>query len=76
MINDILGGGMDYASGPYSIVITAGHVRESFRILVRNEREMESNETFTLTIDTLLQCEATVDDRSQTVVNIEDDDGE
>ena len=70
---------MDYASGPYSIVITAGDVRESFNILISDEREKENDENFTLTIDmisSLLQCEVAVDDHSQTIVNIEDDDGE
>ena len=70
---------MDYASGPYSIIITAGVVRESFNILISDEREKENDESFTLTIDmisSLLQCEVTVDDHSQTIVNIEDDDGE
>ena len=67
---------MDYASGPYPIIFTAGHVRKAFSILIRDDREKENNEKFILTIDSLLPCEVTVGSRSQTTVNIEDNDCE
>ena len=72
------GDGVDYSSGPYSITFTAGDVRRTFSILIRNEREKENNENFTLTIDlnSLQPCEVTVGSPSQSTVNIEDDDCE
>ena len=67
---------MDYASGPYSVTFTAGHVRKAFSILIRDEKEKGNNKNFSLTIDSLQPCEVTVGSPSQTTVNIEDDDCE
>ena len=73
---NVIGDGRDYTSGPYSVTFTAGHVIKSFSILIRDGREKESNENFTLAIDLSLPCEVTVGSPSQATVNIEDDDCE
>ena len=49
----IIGGGTDYISGPYTVVIPAGVKIVSFPIFITNDNKQESNETFYLIIDSL-----------------------
>ena len=53
MYTYIIGGGTDYISGPYTVVIPAGDKTASFPIFITNDNKRESNETFNLVIDSL-----------------------
>ena len=44
------GGGVDYNSGPYNVIIPAGVTSVSFNITINNDNVLEHNETFNLTI--------------------------
>ena len=44
-------GGVDYDSGPYSVMFTAGMTSVSFDVPINDDNILETNEDFTLTID-------------------------
>ena len=52
------GGGDDYVSGPFSVIIPAGRTRASFDVPIINDTTQEDNERFRLTIDraSLVYC--------------------
>ena len=70
-------GGIDYGSGPFDIIFTAGKTVAVFNVTVTNDNIVEDIENFILTIDrSLLPDMVTTEDPGQTVVNIVDDDSE
>lgn len=50
---DNLSGGVDYISGPYNVVFGKGTSSASFNIIIINDMILESDETFSLTIDVI-----------------------
>ena len=44
-------GGIDYNSGPYTVIIPANVDKVSFGILITDDNKKEENETFHLVID-------------------------
>ena len=48
--NNVIGGGVDYDSGPYSVTFTAGQTSVSFDVPINNDNILENEEDFTLTI--------------------------
>jgi len=70
-----VGGGVDYNSGPYTVMISAGSDRGSFNVPVNNDNMVEGNENFILTIDmSSLPNEFVLGPVSQTTVTIRDED--
>jgi len=47
---NILGGGVDYGSGPYTVTFPAGTTRVPFDVPINNDNLFERNEIFDLTI--------------------------
>ena len=65
----------DYVSGPYHVSILAGQLEGLFTITVYNDDVKEENEYFTINIDqSALPCHVTVDNPSEAMVTIKDDD--
>ena len=48
--NNITGGGVDYDSGPYTVIFPAGVINVSFDVPIIDDNMVENNETFDLTI--------------------------
>ena len=69
--NNVTGGGVDYDSGPYTVMIPARQTSVPFNIPINNDNILEVDEVFTLTINPPPTC--TVDDPSSTTVAIVDD---
>ena len=66
--------GIDYVSGPYSVIIFAGMTQASFNILIIDDNVSEANEKFTLTIISSSQpSRVTITDPAQLTVIIEDE---
>ena len=69
-------GDIDYNSGPYAVQFNAGDSRVSFNVSVNDDKILEGNETFNLTINAFsLPSSITVDNPGQTTVTIVDNDG-
>ena len=69
----ILGGGVDYISGPYTVKIPTNVRRVPFRILITDDSIKERNETFRLVIDSSsLPDGVVVGTPSQAVITIVD----
>ena len=66
---------MDYDSGPYSVMITAGLTAASLNIVITNDNILENNENFDLFINTLLLPSQVNADPDKATVTIVDDDG-
>ena len=67
----ISGGGVDYVSGPYTVIFPAGNTSSSFDISITVDNLVELNETIDLTIQsTSLPTGASVSDPSQATVII------
>ena len=49
--NNVTGGGVDYDSGPYTVIFTAGVTSTSIDVSINDDNIFEANETFSLTID-------------------------
>ena len=70
----VIGGGLDYVSGPYSVTIPAGKNNGSFRISITNDNIRENNETFYLVIDSSsLPDGVIVGTPSQAIITIVDE---
>ena len=68
---EYVGGGVDYSSGPYIVQFDAGVTRMSFNVPIINDVLLESNETFTLSINQISLPESvTLVDPDQTTVTI------
>ena len=76
-IKNVIGGGVDYNSGPYSIKILAGANRMTFNISINNDNILEDNEEFSLIINntSLPSCVITNSSGRSTVI-VRDDDSE
>ena len=48
--NNIITGGVDYDSGPYTVMFTAGMTMASYKIPIDDDDIMENDKDFTLTI--------------------------
>ena len=70
----ITGGGTDYGSGPYTVIFPAGSTAASLSISINNDNIVETNETFSLTINSSNDIMAI--DPDNAVVTIVDDDSE
>ena len=67
---------VDYSSGPYDVIIPAGHVVSSFNVSIINDNIHEQSEEFHFIIDpSSLLNGIFVGNPSRTVVNIFDNDG-
>ena len=65
--------GIDYNSGPYTVIIPANVDEVSFSILITNDNKKEKNETFHLVIDSSsLPDGVVVDTPSQAIITIVD----
>ena len=67
--------GEDYSSGPYYIALAAGITRISFNVSILDDKILEEDEKFILTIDpSSLPCSVTTGDHNQaTVIILEDE---
>ena len=66
-------GGIDYNSGPYTVIIPANVEEVSFSILITNDNKKEENEIFHLVIDSSsLPDGVVVGTPSQAIVTIVD----
>ena len=67
--------GEDYSSGPYYITLAAGITRISFNVSILDDKILEEDEKFILTIDpSSLPCSVTTGDHNQaTVIILEDE---
>ena len=46
-----IGGGVDYTSGPYPVMFTAGQTDATFEVPINDDSILEYNESFVLTIN-------------------------
>ena len=68
-------GGVDYTSGPYSIIFTAGITNTSFDVTIIDNDVYRGNVYFNITIDvSSLPNDVMVGDTNQSSVIIVDDD--
>ena len=75
-ISIITGGGIDYGSGPYTVIFPAGQTHFLFNVPLNNDGYFEGNENFVVTINSSsLLSHVTPDNPSQATVTIEDNDG-
>ena len=66
----------DYITGPYNVKVPAGMKDIDFNITINNDKILEINEAFTLTIDpSSLPNDVSIDDQDTATVTIVDDDG-
>ena len=69
-------GDTDYKSGPYAVQFNAGDSQALFNVSINDDKILECNETFNLTINaSSLPSSITVDNPGQTTVTIVDNDG-
>ena len=78
-INIIAGDGIDYDSGPYVVNFPAGSTSATFNVSVNDDKSLETNERFSLSIGSSSLPRRVVGSRipqfpSQTTVFIIDDD--
>lgn len=50
---NITGGGIDYTSGPYSVNFPVGSTNASFDIKINNDRVLEEDEVFNISINSI-----------------------
>ena len=74
---NVTGGGVDYNSGPYPVIILAGETDVQFDVMINDDDVLEGNETFYLTINltTSLPSYIVVGNPGQATVTIVDNDG-
>ena len=70
------GGGVDYGSGPYTVIFPAGETSMSFDVPLTNDIILENTEVFSVAIDPSLPDRVTVGSPSQATVAIQDSDCE
>ena len=72
-----IGGGIDYDSGLYNVTFPSGRTTVSFNVPINDDNVLEYDEQFDLTIiSSSLPNGFTVDNPSQVVVTIIDNDSE
>ena len=75
LANQLLGAGVDYASGPYNITFPASVTTIQFKVSLTDDHIMEQDENFILNItQSLLPDGVTIGDPGVTVVTIVDND--
>ena len=73
---DMTGGGVDYDSGPYNVTIPAKERGVFFSVFINDDKILEDNETFNLTINSSsLPDRVSVTNLNKATVIIEDNDG-
>ena len=66
--------GEDYSSGPYYITVVAGMTHLSFNVSILDDKILEEDENFVLTIDpSSLPCRVTTGNHNQATVTIPED---
>ena len=69
-------GGDDYVSGPYTVTFPAEVVKRSFNVDIKDDRILESNEMFKLSINSnTLPNRVNISNPSKVTVTIADNDG-
>ena len=67
---------MDYASGPYTVIIPAGERNASLNISINDDNIFEHDESFALTINvSSLPSDVFFGDHTKIIVTIMDNDG-
>ena len=75
-MRNIIGEGIDYASGPYSVTIPAGEMSIVFDVLINDDNVLEETEIFNLVINTSsLPSRVVATNPDQASVTIVDNDG-
>ena len=73
---NVIGGGVDYDSGTFSIMISAGQTTASLNIGINDDNILEDNEQFKLSIrESSLTGRVMVGNPDETTVIIVDNDG-
>ena len=70
------GGGVDYGSGPYTVIFPAGETSMSFDVPITDDVILENTEMFSVAIDPSLPDRVTVGSPGQATVAIQDSDCE
>ena len=66
---------MDYSSGSYNVIFSAGETTAAFNVLITDDNILEGNENFMLTINSSsLPSNVTVGDPGEATVTIVDND--
>jgi len=74
---NITGGGVDYDSGPYTVIFPAGMISVTFNVSITNDNVLERTEAFQLVITpSSLQSRVSQAAPNQTVISVIDDDSE
>ena len=72
----MIGGGIDYESGPYNVTIPSGTTTAQFDVAINDDDILEGNENFNLTIMTSSEpSRVSIGNPAQATVTIVDDDG-
>ena len=50
---NVTGGGDDYSSGPYTVIIPIGSTNASFDIIINDDDVLEDNEVFVIFIESV-----------------------
>jgi len=75
-IFNIVGGDIDYKSGPYEVRIPTGQTSVQFTVNIIDDNILEGNEIFILTIDpSSIPSDIAAGNPNQTTVTIVDNDG-
>ena len=73
---NVIGGGVDYDSGTFSIMISAGQTTASFKIAINDDNILEDNEEFKLSFrESSLTGHVMVGNPDETTIIIMDNDG-
>ena len=71
----MIGEGEDYGSGPYSVTIPAKATSVQFNVNISDDKVLEMDENFILTIDISSSSERVMSTNRETTVIIVDNDG-
>ena len=72
----VTGGGVDYESGPYTVIFPAGETSIPFNVPIIDDNLLNENKIFNLTINSSsLPSRVIVTDPHQTTITIVDNDG-
>ena len=73
---NVIGRGVDYDSGPYYVMISAGDTTASLNVAINDDDLLENDEEFKLSINkSSLTGHVMLGGLDETTVNIVDDDG-
>ena len=72
----MIGGGIDYESGPYNVTIPAKATTVQFDVAINDDNILEGNENFNLSIMASSQpSRIDIDNPARATITIVDDDG-